>query len=341
MPKYKYQPDFSELVRVLNKQRPSRPVLFELFMNPVVYELMAEHKPDDDTEEAYQRMMIDGFHGGGYDYTSIGASGFGFKAGHRESQKTTSLNDGFVITDEKSFDEYKWPDPESYDYSRLKTLGEYMPDGMKFMVLGPSGVLENTIALVGYENLCFMIADEPQLAERVFTEVGSRILKYYQIAVEYDSVGMLMVNDDWGFNTQTFLSPDDMRKYVFPWHAKVVEAAHKLNKPAVLHSCGNAGQIMEDIIEKIKFNGKHSYEDVIMPVEKNYEIWGKRIGILGGIDVDMLTRSTPDLIRKRSDAMLDLADEFGSYALGSGNSVPHYIPYENYRAMIDTALARR
>jgi len=341
MAKYKFEPDFNELVRVLNQQKPSRPVLFELFMNEVVYEKMAGHKPDDDTEEAYNKMMIDGFHAGGYDYTSMSASGFGFTHGHRDSQKTTSLNDGFTVTDEKSFDEYKWPEPENFDYSRLETLGKYKPDGMKFMVLGPSGVLENTIALVGYENLCFMIADEPELAERIFNEVGSRILKYYQIAVEYDSVGMLMVNDDWGFNTQTFLSPADMRKYVFPWHAKIVAAAHKLNKPAVLHSCGNAAQIMEDIIESIKFNGKHSYEDVIMPVEENYKIWSKRIGILGGIDVDMLTRSTPEKISKRSNEMLDLAEENGSYALGSGNSVPHYIPYDNYRAMIDTAHARR
>jgi len=341
MGKYKFEPDFNELVRVLNQQKPSRPVLFELFMNEVVYEKMAGHKPDGDTEEAFNKMMIDGFHAGGYDYTSIAASGFGFTHGHRDSQKTTSLNDGFTIIDEKSFDEYKWPEAENYDYSRLETLGKYKPDGMKFMVLGPSGVLENTIALVGYENLCFMISDDPELAERIFNEVGSRILKYYQIAVQYDSVGMLMVNDDWGFNTQTFLSPADMRKYVFPWHTKIVAAAHKLNKPAVLHSCGNAGQIMEDIIESIKFNGKHSYEDVIMPVEENYKIWGKRIGIMGGIDVDMLTRSTPEKISKRCNEMLDLAEENGSYALGSGNSVPHYIPYENYRAMIDTAHARR
>lgn len=39
--------------------------------------------------------------------------------------------------------------------------------------------------------------------------------------------GRICSNDDWGFNTQTFLSPSDMRKYVFPWHKKFVEAAHR------------------------------------------------------------------------------------------------------------------
>ena len=341
MAKYQYQPDINELLRVLNKQKPSRPVLFELFMNPVVYEHLAGHKPDDDSTEANNRFMIDAFHAGGYDYTSISASDFGFPTKTRKSQKTASLNDGFVITDEKSFDEYNWPDPESYDYSRLDSLGKYMPDGMKLMILGPCGVLENAIALVGYENLCFMLVDEPELAERIFTEVGTRLLKYYQLAAGHDAVGIIMSNDDWGFKTQTFLSPKDMRKYVFPWHKRIVEAAHQYNKPAILHSCGYAGEVMEDIIEDMKFNGRHSYEDIIMPVEECYKKWGNRIGTIGGMDVDFLIKSSSEEIQKRCNKMLDISDEHGGYALGSGNSVPEYIPYEKYRAMIDTALARR
>jgi len=172
MAKYRYQPDINELLSVLNKQKPSRPVLFELFMNPVAYELMAGYKQENDTEEAYQRLVIDAFHSGGYDYATIHASDFSFPSKERLTEKTASLNDGFVITDEKSFDEYKWPNPESFDYSRLDRLGTYMPDGMKLMILGPCGVLENVIALVGYENLCFMLVDEPELVEQIFNEVG-------------------------------------------------------------------------------------------------------------------------------------------------------------------------
>jgi len=341
MPKYAFEPDFNELLQVLNQKKPSRPVLFELFLNHTVYSTLSGHQPENDSSEAYHRMVIDGFHAGGYDYASVHATDFGFPVNKRESKSTTSLNEGFVITDQKSFDEYKWPDPESYDYSLLKRLGEYKPDGMKLMVLGPCGVLENVIMLTGYENLCFMLLDERELVTQIFNEVGSRLLKYYQISAEYDSVGVIMANDDWGFNTQTFLSPSDMREFVFPWHKKIVEAAHANNKPAVLHSCGFAGEIMEDIIEDIKFNGRHSYEDVIMPVEEFYPKWGRRIGIMGGMDVDFLTKASTGEIQKRCGKMLDMAEDFGSYALGSGNSIPEYIPYDNYKAMIDTANSRR
>ena len=341
MAKYKYQPDFNELLCVLNKKKPSGPVLFEFFMNPVIYEILAGYKQKDDTDKARCEQMIDAFHAGGYDFATIHASDFSFPSQQRKFQKTSSLNDGFVITDQKSFDEYNWPDPQKFDYSRLDELGKYMPDGMKLMVPGPCGVLENTIALVGYENLCIMLMDEPGLTEQVFTEVGERLLGYYQIAAQHEAVGVLMINDDWGFNTQTFLSPADMRRYVFPWHKKMVETAHKNNKPAILHSCGFAGEIMDDIIDEIKFDGKHSYEDAILPVEDSYKRWGSRIGILGGIDVDFLIRSSPDEITKRSSSMLELAQEKGSYALGSGNSIPEYIPYQQFRAMIDAALSKR
>ena len=111
------------------------------------------------------------------------------------------------------------------------------------------------------------------------------------------AVGILMINEDWGFNTQTMLSVEDMRKYVFPWHKKMVETAHKRGKFAVLHSCGYMGDIMEDVIEDMKFDGRHSYEDKIIPVEEAYRRWGGRIAILGGLDVDFLIRSDEETIK--------------------------------------------
>ena len=72
-----------------------------------------------------------------------------------------------------------------------------------------------------------------------------------------------------------------------------------------------------------------------MPVEEAYEQYHDRIAILGGIDVDFVCRSTPEEVYARSRAMLERSASRGGYALGTGNSVPEYIPYENFIAMID------
>jgi uroporphyrinogen decarboxylase len=97
---------------------------------------------------------------------------------------------------------------------------------------------------------------------------------------------------------------------------------------------------MGDILD-MGLDGLHSYEDGIQPVEAAYEQWGRHIAILGGIDVDFLCRSTRDGIQQRCRAMLERASERGGYALGSGNSIPYYVPDESYLAMIETVTSGR
>ena len=204
--------------------------------------------------------------------------------------------------------------------------------------MGPGGVLENVIEIVGYDNLCYMLYEEPELVREIFDHVGSRLVAYYENAVSADTVGFLCSNDDWGFNTQTFLSPNDMRKFVFPWHKKIVETAHRNGKPCILHSCGYYNEIIEDVINDIGFDARHSYEDNIVPIEEAYEQLNGRIAVLGGIDMSFLVTGTPDEIYRRSRAMLERAQNRGGYALGSGNSIPPYVPFENYFAMTKAAL---
>jgi len=330
-------PDIENLYAVLRREAPSRTTLFELFMNDPLYEVLAGRKRPAPDSSAYLRFKIDAFAAAGYDYTTAHACQMRFNPNDHVQKNTISLNESFVITDEASFEAFAWPDVENHDFSALADIKDYLPGNMKLMILGPCGVLENAISLVGYDNLCIMLYENPALARAIFDCVGSRLLRYYEIAAGFDSVGLIMVNDDWGFNTQTFLSPAQMREYVFPWHQKIVTLAHSRNLPAVLHSCGNLEAVMDDIIA-IGFDGKHSFEDAILPVEDAYQRWHDRIALLGGIDVDFLIRRDAGEIAARCRAMLERTAARGGWALGTGNSVPEYIPQEKYFAMIQTAL---
>ena len=327
------EPDFENILKVLRCEKPSRPTLFEFFMNDVVYREAAGEPPAERTPLNTVRYLAKAYAACGYDYVNAQGCTLSFNPKIQERKNTVSLNGRVCIADWESFERFQWPDPASFDFSVLKEAAPFLPGNMKIMLSGPGGVLENVIDLVGYDNLCYLIFDEPELVAAVFEKVGSILAAYYEQGAQYDSVGIIMSNDDWGFNTQTMLSPEDLRKYVFPWHKKIVESAHKNGKPAVLHSCGNPEEIMEDIICDLKFVGKHSYEDNIISVEEAYRRWGGRIAILGGIDVDFLIRSECGVITERCRKMLELAQEKGGYALGSGNSIPEYIPNEKYFAM--------
>ena len=329
------KPDFNNVLKVLRRQVPDRPTLFEFFMNARVYNKLAGNPtgPDGKPLEGTP-LMIKAFAAAGYDYVVTLASELWFPAKEAPKLASRSMDAAAVILDRKTFKAYPWADPDKCDYSRLKTLATLLPDGMKFIVHGPNGVLENVMGLCGYQGISYIIADDPKLAQDIFDAVGSRLLRYYTIAAQYDSVGACISNDDMGFNTQPMLSPAHMRRFVFPWHKRIVAAIHKAGKPAILHACGQLESVMDDLIDDIGYDGKHSFEDKILPVEDAYERWGSRIAILGGIDVDFVCRSTPQQIIARSRAMLDRSAKRGSYALGTGNSVPDWVPDENYLAMI-------
>lgn len=334
-------PDFNNILKVLKKGIPQRPTIFEFFLNGDLYDNLTykiNYKESDDDKE-YKRL-IDAFRIAGYDYVTLHGSNFGFASNRHQDkgQSSISLNDGTVISDRESFENYNWPDPDKYDYSRLDRLSGYLPGGMKIIVPGPDGILETVVKLVGYENLCYMSIDEPEFVQEIFDAVGSRFVKYYEICSAYNSVGALISNDDWGFNTQTFLSVNDMRKFVVPWHKKIADTIHAAGKPVILHSCGMLDSVMDDITDVIKYDAKHSYEDAIRPVEKAYEKYGGKIAILGGIDVDFICRSTPEEVYNRAVSLLEQTRSKGGYALGSGNSIPYYVPQKNYLAMIAAAV---
>lgn len=328
------KPDFENILMVLSREKPHRPTLFEFSINADILcraEPTALESPSR-AALAWERL--------GYDFMFIWA-GLTFVYGKHHEGKSFSLNEGAMISSWEDFETYPWPIFETLDYSPLDQLR--LPAGMKAMAVGPNGILENVVRLVGYDALCLMTYDNPELVQAIFDRVAELEYRHYSRLLESDCIGGCLINDDWGFAQGPMLTPEDMRKYVVPHTRRLVQLTHEAGRPAFQHSCGNVFDcgLIEDVIDVCKFDGRHSYEDNTLPVEEAYERYGHRIAILGGIDVDFLCRRTPEEIRRRSLAMLERSAERGSYALGSGNSIPEYVPPENFFAMIGSATGIR
>ncbi|MDR2619010.1 MAG: hypothetical protein LBC62_09085 [Treponema sp.] len=126
------KPDIENLYKVLRKEEPARPTLFELFMNLPLYERLAGRKLVKTGDPALEnlKLVVEAYTAAGYDYATAHGSDFGFPSNRHQEKSTISLNDGCVITDEASFEAYQWPDPDDWDFSRLERIRPFLPDGM-------------------------------------------------------------------------------------------------------------------------------------------------------------------------------------------------------------------
>ena len=94
--------------------------------------------------------------------------------------------------------------------------------------------------------------------------------------------------------------------------------------------------LMDDLLDDVRIDAKHSFEDKILPVEEAYRRWGDRIALMGGVDMDLLGRGTEDEVRRRTRQILEVCAARGTgYGLGSGNTAANYVPRQNYFAMLD------
>lgn len=231
------------------------------------------------------------------------------------------------------FERYPWPSNIKAINAVSRTMAKRVPDGMKVMVI-PGGVFEWTTWLMGLVPFSYALADQPDLVDAVIDKVNGLIHQVVEDIMSEPNVGGIFMGEDLGFFSGTFVSPKVLREKFLPRTKEIVDLTHEAGGVFVLHSCGNMYAVMDDIIE-IGVDAKHSFEDKIMPVEEAHEKWGDRIGIIGGVEMDVIAQGTEEQVRTRTRKILEACASKGRYVLGTGNSVANYVPQRNYLAMLD------
>lgn len=239
------------------------------------------------------------------------------------------------VTSWDEFEQYPWPEDLRDANVGAGFLARFLPGGMKLMII-PGGIYEITTTLMGLVPFSYAIYDREDLVDAVIKKVSGIVQRVVADIIDRPYVGGLFYDDDMGFVSGTFVSPAILRRKFLPEIKKIIDMTHRAGKLFVLHSCGNIYAIMDDLIEA-GIDAKHSYEDKILPVEEAYRRYGGRIGIIGGVDMNLMASGTEDAVRRRVRSILDSCASNGRYVLGTGNSVASYIPLENYAALVDEA----
>lgn len=338
-------PDYARLLTALRRGVPDRVPFIELYADPYVQLAALDGWPQDDALPQGGNDFLDAAIRGqyylGYDVLTVDVN-YAFSGMRRhDTIDPSGTRRNFLdiehapIKTRADFERYVWPTLDQVDFAPLDYMTAHCPEGMGVMACLGGGPLEWGMHMMGPEIYCTMVYDDPELIEELTLRIATHQAEVCAAAASHPAVVVVATGDDWGFRTQTFLSPARMRALIFPAVKRMADITHAHGKPFILHSCGNLSEVMDGLIDEVGIDGKHSFEQAVMPMAEVKQRWGSRVALMGGIDVDILTRGDEPTLRAHVREVLTACAPSGGYALGSGNSIPNFIPPQNLRMMLE------
>ena len=338
----KFEPDYHHILDAACNRVPARLPLYEHLITPKQMEKVLGvpfahlHGGDGADKDTYFRQYCRFFREMGYDTVSFECCvtgvlpGGGALGGHKKG----------VISSWEGYEKYPWERVEERYFAAFapcfEALRRNMPEGMKAIGGVGNGVFECVQDLVGYMALCYLREDEPELYDALFQRTGQLLLDIWKRFLrEYgDIYCVCRFGDDLGFKSNTLLPSEDIRRCIVPAYREIIAEVHRAGKPFLLHSCGCIFNVMEDLIEA-GIDAKHSNEDQIAPFPEWVERYGDRIGNFGGIDTDAVCRLPKEEMETYIRNVIETCQGHGGFAFGSGNSIPDYVPLDQYLCMVN------
>ena len=330
--------DFTRLKAALTRERvPDRVPI----VDGVDPEIMAEFlgSPIGDLK-TYVRF----WEKAGYDYTVLQVRGQpladstqikiseGILVAHRGESHATGAISG--ICDWEAFENYAWIGPESVYYEDVDEASGCMPEGMKLIVnVGP--IFSGTWRCMGLETFSIACLEQPELVRAIADNMGALTVKIVEQVVDRDYVGGIWLGDDMAYTESLIVSPNFLRKYIFPFYKQIGQLCRKHDKVFIFHSDGKLEEVFEDLIG-CGIQAIHPNEPASTDIVRVKRQWGGRVSLIGNVDVDLLARGTPEQVVQATKYLIDNVAPGGGYALGSGHSIGKNIPLGNYLAMLDT-----
>jgi len=135
------------------------------------------------------------------------------------------------------------------------------------------------------------------------------------------------------------VSPRVYRRLVYPWYGRIVARCHADGIPVGLHSDGDLTRLLPDLVE-CGFDAIHPFEPPMNDIEAVKRQWGGRITVAGNVDLkNTLCAGTPADVEAEVRQKVAALAPGGGWLLGSSNSIPDFVPVENYRALLAASLA--
>jgi len=173
-----------------------------------------------------------------------------------------------------------------------------------------------------------MEPDKVHLLLEYSTEAG---LQFIRLMAE---TGAHMVSNGDSVAGPEMIPPEFYREFALPYEKRLVNEAHRLGLAYTLHICGDAGVILEDMVQ----TGADALElDYLTDIQKIYDHCHSSTLMIGNLDPSaVLKYGTPELVRQLTLELLEIYKGSPRLMINAGCAIPPDTPSENIRAMIET-----
>jgi len=293
---------------------------------------------------------IDFWYNAGYDYTKIQPITDFNPAKIGVSKETSFKEDGTiqfnwategkgVINSFDDFENYVFPSASDFDYRSFEKVKNLLPEGMG--VIGQYGdIFTMTWEMMGFETFSIALFENTELIKLLNEKIGNLVLSMFEYFAECNNVDILWFSDDIAYTNGLLMSPEVLDEYFFPWLKKIGDLAKKYNKPLIYHTDGILYDVFDRIIE-CGVNAIHPIEPKAMKISEVKSKYGNNLCLIGHVDVDLLSRGTQNEVIEVIKNNIESSWNNTGYCVGSGNSIPSYVNFENYLAMINFVISLR
>jgi len=240
---------------------------------------------------------------------------------------TYPANRNFVITDLSNWrEQITVPDLAACDWSAAREKAAKI-DREQYLVGGfiEMGIFERLYLLLGMEEaLMAFYTDEEEMYELAAFIADYKIdfLKKYHEEVKFD---ILWYGDDWGTQSNLFISPEKWRKIIRPHTQRIYDCAKSLGIIINQHSCGKIDSILGDLVEMGAncWNPCQPCNNLAAMKQK----YGKQICFIGGVDsqfvLDNASATPADVVTEVKRRIDEMASPDGGYIIGPSHTIPY------------------
>jgi uroporphyrinogen decarboxylase len=240
------------------------------------------------------------------------------------------------ITAESDLDSYEPPDPaDSPVIGYARELVKRFKGKRAIAVVGEETFAPSQYLRAGLANLMIDYVERPDFVRKLAgIGVEYHVELYRKLIAE--GVEIVFLGDDYAGKNGTFMSPAHFEKFILPGLKTVVRAIKDAGGYVIKHTDGNIWQIM-DMLISTGLDMLGPLEPAYMSLDEVRRYSAKKVGVMGNIDVDLLSRGSPDHVKQATRELLKQMAPFGGHILSSGNSISSSVRGENFMAMISAA----